>query len=163
MRRLSLLLALAATLIIAGLTFVVVRQPRFQKWLTPPVADLPTETDIAEMRDSLLDSQVGFQRIPEFTVPPKHVGVILGWLEPATYTRHPATFPHDKLGEIHIVDKAGRETRVAFFWTGHNPPAFTLNGTDFFYGPNRDEGEFGVDGGIRLGKAISDAYKDRGS
>jgi hypothetical protein len=158
-RKRFILMAGTATLLIAGVVFAVVSNPRFQKWYRPPVAIVPSVDDVAEMRATLLDSQVGFQRTPEFVIPADRVGVILHWLRPGEYVSQPPIFPHDELGEIWIQTKTGREFHLRFYSAGKNPAVYTFDGTDYFWGNAEDEQGHWVDGGIRLGKAVREAFE----
>jgi hypothetical protein len=148
-----------AVLLTTGTTLAVIRSPRFQKWYKPPVIVLPDDSEVAEMRASLLESQVGFPRVPEFVVPGNHVPVILRWLRPGEYVSDPPTFPQDELGAIWIKTKTGKEIRLRFFWAGKNPVVYTIDGTDYFWGNDEDEQGHWVDGGIRLGKAVQTAFE----
>jgi hypothetical protein len=67
-------------------------------------------------------------------------------------------FPSDLLGEITIVEKHGQISVIKFYWTGKNPVAFTLDGKDFFWGLGGDIPPQDLDGGIRLGKSVRDAF-----
>jgi hypothetical protein len=154
MRRKQLLILLGVVaLLIGGAVYAVLSNDRFQKWRRPPTVDLPSEDDVFEMRASLLESEVGFPRTPEFVVPASHVPAILRWLRPGEYVPHPPILPHNELGEIWIKTNAGRELHLRFYDAGVNPVVYTLDGTDHFWGNAEDErGRY--DGGIGLGKAV---------
>jgi hypothetical protein len=62
---------------------------------------------------------------------------------------------------LRITTKDGETVLITFYWTGQNPPAFTDNGVDYFYGGGVTEEEgHAVDGGIRAGQAIVAAYSE---
>src|SRR6516225_8155837 len=137
-RRLLLVVGLSA-LLLAGLTYSVIRTPRFQKWYRPPVAQLPNADEVTEMRASLLASELGFASIPEFVVHREHVPVILRWLQPGEYVPDPPIFPQNELGTIWIKTTTGRELHLRFYWAGKNPAVYTFDGIDHFWGNAEDE------------------------
>src|ERR1700722_7612353 len=152
-KRLQIIVAVGALLVV-GLTVALFLQPHFWKRRDPPVAELPNAEDVAEMRARLRESHVGFSKTPEFVGPRDHVAEILRWLQPAEYEHDPPLLPINELGEIQITDKSGKIFRIRFFWAGHNPAVFALNGTEYFWGPVVMEKGRGVDGGIRLAKKV---------
>jgi hypothetical protein len=144
----------------AGASVAVIRTPRFQKWYHPPEMVLPADEEVAEVRASLRASQVGFEAVPEFVVPAEHVPIILGWLRPAEFIREPWRLDElEQLGEVVILARSGRHVRVRFYWSGKNPAVLNVNDADQFYGRGIDDEGAPVDGGIRLGKAIQEAYR----
>jgi len=61
-----------------------------------------------------------------------------------------------------MITKQGEIRNIKFYEAGHNPPVFTENGVDFYYGGGiMDENGHGVDGGIRAGKAVQEAYSEQ--
>src|SRR6516225_8846079 len=110
-RKRILILAVASTLLIAGIMVAALSSTSFRKWYRPPIAELPCADDVAEMRASLLESPLGLPRTPEFVVPAEHVAGVLYWLRPGEYVSQPPIFPQDELGEIWIKTKSGREFR----------------------------------------------------
>ena len=161
MRRWRRLLGLCIGIaLLAGASLAIVWMTRFQKWYRPPALDLPADEAVSEVRASLRASQVGFKAIPEFIVPAEHAPIILSWLRPAKYIRERWPLEIlDELGEIVIVTRNGAELRLRFYWAGKNPAVLTINGEDQFYGRGIDDEGDPVDGGIRLGKAIREAYR----
>jgi hypothetical protein len=163
MRRMLLLAvgvaAAAAAALISALLF---RSPAFQKWLNPPVAYLPDDADIQSMRATLYESEFGSRAIPEFAVPPAHIPRILFWFRPSKYVAHPPIFlNHDVMGKLIVTTQQGKTTEITFYWSGQNPPVFTVDGEDFYWGggTTEDHGR-GVDGGIMAGKAVEAAYAE---
>ena len=144
------------------LGIVVLRLPDIQKWLRPPTASLPDDSEIQSLRAALYDSSVGFKPIDEFAVPPDHVSSILFWFRPSKYDKRPAMIPGDTpLGELKIITKTGGTRTITFFWSGHNPPVFTENGIDYYYGGGSTNNDgYAVDGGIMAGKAIEAAHSE---
>ena len=145
-------------LVVGGGALAVIRSPRFQKWYDPPVLILPADEEVAEVRASLRASQVGFEEIPEFVVPPEHVPAVLGWLRPPRYEPHPPIFPeYDELGAVVIRTRSGQELLLRFYWAGKNPAVVTRDGVDHFWGRGvNDEGR-PCDGGVGLGNAVREA------
>jgi hypothetical protein len=83
---------------------------------------LPADDEVAELQASLRASELGYEAIPEFVVPPEHVRVVLGWLRPPKYEPRPPISPeHDELGELVIRSRSGQELRLRFYWAGKNP------------------------------------------
>ena len=162
MRRKLVIGGIAGVLVGVSLLVVLLfRLTEFQKWTTPPVANLPEDADVESLTASLRGSEVGFEPIPEFAVPPVHIARILFWLRPSKYERRPPIFPNDLLGELKITTKHGEVIAIKFFWAGVNPPVFTTNGVDYFLGGGIiEENDHGIDGGIRLGKAIVAAHAE---
>jgi hypothetical protein len=162
MRRNRFLLILGVVaLLTAGVFYAVTSSGRFQKWYRPPIADLPSEDDVTEMRASLLEWGIGLRgwpRTPEFVVPAEHVPVILHWLRPGEYVPNPPIFSHDELGTIWIKTKGGKELHLRFFWAGHNPVVYTFDGDDHFWGEAEDQQGMYL-GGIGLGNAVRAASK----
>ena len=157
--RLCLALGIGITLV-AVLTVAIVRTPRVQKWYSPPVLHVPADDEVVEMRASLRGSQVGFEAVPEFVVPEEHVAVILSWLRPAEYIQEAWPLDMlDELGEVAIRTRSDGELRLRFYWAGKNPAVLTADGINQFYGRGVNVEGSPVDGGIRLGKAVREAYK----
>jgi hypothetical protein len=149
---------LAGALLIGTLVFAL---PEVLKRKTPPVANLPEDADVEKLTASIRSTQVGFDPVPEFAVPPGHIPRILFWLRPSEYVREPPIFPEDLLGELKITTKHGEVVAVKYYWAGMNPPVFSTNGVDYFWGGGvTEEDGRGVDGGIRLGKAIVAAHAE---
>lgn len=150
----------AAVLGVSLLVTLLLRQPQIRKRLNPPQANLPDDSEVERMRATLYQSPVGFHLIEEFDVPPEHIPRILFWFRPSTYEPQPPLLSGDTpLGELKITTTSG-ETRVfKFYWSGVNPPVFTENDVDYYFGGGiMDEQGHGVDGGIRTGKAIEAAH-----
>ncbi len=108
--------------------------------------------------------------IPEFGVPPEHIPKILFWLLPAEPDRFSVSDGVDRGIHFHVADvlirtKDGRELRLRCHDWGCNPVAFTPNGKDYYLGHSGDEqgnhGQAGIDGGVKLYKAIEKAHVDR--
>jgi hypothetical protein len=77
MRRKFLIAGLVATLLgVSLLVIMVSRQSDFQKWLNPPQANIPEDSEIESMQATLNES-VGL--IDEFDVPKDHIPRILYW------------------------------------------------------------------------------------
>jgi len=143
-------------LLIAGVLYAVLSSDRFQKWLRPPIVELPSVDDVVGMRASLLEWGIGLRgwpRTPEFVVPAERVPVILRWLRPSEYVPNPPIFPDGELGAIWIKTKDGKELHLRFFWAGHNPVVYTFDGKDHFWGEAEDERGMYL-GGIGLGNAV---------
>lgn len=126
-----------------------------------PDAGIPDESDIESVTASLSKSELGFKETPEFAVPPQDVPGILRWLRPSTYIHSPPLTASFIVGKVTIKTKQGATIRITFYSAGHNPPLFTANGADYFWGDGipTDNG-FPVDGGVRMGKAIAQAHKN---
>jgi hypothetical protein len=127
----------------------------------PPGAGIPDESQIESVRASLAKSDLGFEKIPEFTVPSTDVPKILDWLRPGTYEKAPPLVPNLIVGTLTIKTKQGKTINVTIYSAGHNPPLFTSDGMDYYWGRGiRSEDGHGVDGGVRLGKTIVQAHED---
>jgi hypothetical protein len=158
-RRFQLVLGIGI-LLAAGLTVGVARSARFQKWYSPPVLALPTDSEVAEVRASLREFQGAFPATPEFVVPPEQVPIVLDWLRPGEHLRKRWNpLPGDELGEIVIRTIDGREIRLVFYWTGKNGVVFTLEGENQFIGRGINSKGRCIDGGMCLWNAIEEAYK----
>jgi hypothetical protein len=143
--------------VIAGFVIAKANGLLFKEPDPPPVVDILSAEGVIEMRAGMRESQIGFLEIPEFIVPAEHVTSILSWLRPGEYVPRPPIFSHDELGTIRIKTKTGRDVTLRFYWAGHNPAVYTVDGTNYFWG-NTVEADPGVDGGIRLGKAVQAAF-----
>jgi hypothetical protein len=152
---------IVAIFVVSGVGLSVVRSPNFQKWYNPPVLLVPADDEVVELRASMRASQVFFEPIPEFVVPPEHVPAVLGWLRPLEYVSDPPIYPeHDELGEIVIrAARSGQELRLRFYWAGKNPAVVTRDGMDHFWGRGVDDQGRPRDGGSCLGNAIREANK----
>jgi len=75
------------------LVLAVLRQPRNEKRLQPPQANLPDDSEIKSMRATLYPSHIGFDRIDEYDVPPEHISRILFWFRPSKFESRPPIFP----------------------------------------------------------------------
>lgn len=158
-RRWRWLAIVVTVLVVGGVTLAFINSSRFQKWRNPPVLVVPADEVVVEVRASLRASQIGFEMIPEFVVPPEHVPIILAWIRPAKYIRNPWELQFlDELGEVVIGTKNGRELRMRFYEAGKNPAVITAGNEDQFYGRGIDDEGRSCDGGIGLGIAIRDAY-----
>jgi hypothetical protein len=109
----------------------------------------------------LSESTLGFPPIQEFTVPSSHIPRIMSWLVPSTYSEHPPVIPNFVVGVLKIRAKGGRTLVATWYSAGHNPPLFTIDGHDYFWGdgPSTDQG-WAVDGGVALGQVILKAHED---
>jgi hypothetical protein len=160
MRRQRLWLVLGTGILgAAGLTIAVVRTRHFQKYYNPPVFVLPADDEVADMRACLREFQGVWPAVPEFTVPPAHVPVILGWLRPAEYRGQWSPRLAERLGDVVFRTRNGAETRLMFYSTGKNGVVFTTDGEDYFFGRGINPKGGYVDGGICLGYAIQEAYQ----
>ena len=142
--------------LVGGITVVIIRSPRFQKWYEPPVLALPADDEVAEVRASLRASDFGFRETPEFIVPPDDVARVLRWVRPAEYVRQPPVFANqDELGQLRIRTHSGRELVLRFYWAGKNPAVLTAEGVDYFWGPSvQSESGHWLDGGMGLVNAV---------
>jgi hypothetical protein len=157
-RRRACLLISVAVLLTTGTALAV----RFRKWYAPPVLALPADDEVVEMRASLRPSPAG-KAAPQFVVPADHVPLILEWLRPGEYVRAPLPLGRlDELGEVAIRTKSGRELWLWFYAAGQGPAVVVCapGGEDQFYGRGVDGEGRPVDGGLRLRKAVEDAFAD---
>jgi hypothetical protein len=158
-RRWNLLVAgvIAAVLIPP---FIALVKPLIANWT--PKANVPLDRQIAGMRAELYRSQAGFEPIEAFDVPPDQIPLILFWFRPSDYVKHPPVAPDDiPVGKLSITTHRGETRFITFYAAGLNPPVFTENGTDYFFGGGiTDEDGHGVDGGVRAGKAVQQAYAE---
>src|SRR5205085_4892389 len=116
-RRITVALAVSA-LLLAVVIVVLVRTPRLQEWVSPPVLDLPGDDQVIEVRASLREFR-GLAALPEFTVPPAMAARVGGWLRPTRYVPNPEPLaPDDLIGEVRVRSNAGHEIRLEFYWTG---------------------------------------------
>jgi len=156
----------AALLAVSLLAIVVVRQPRFQKWLNPPQANLPEDSEIESMQMTI-DNSVYFDKIDEFHVPPEHIPRILYWFRQSTYTQL-RPFASDLIGRLQITTRQGETRTFTFYDFGANPILFTENNVDFYFGGGTIEptnveglkpsGGLGYCGSIVVGNAIKKAH-----
>jgi hypothetical protein len=158
MRRRRVYRVISLAVLLAGVALAVGLHRRF----FPPVLPLPADDAVVEMRASLRPSRAG-KAVPQFVVPADHVPLILEWLRPGEHVRGPLPLERlDELGEVAIRTKSGRELWLWFYSAGRGPAVIvcTPDGEDQFHGRGTD-GEGGpVDGGLRLRKAVEDAFAE---
>src|SRR5215213_7755555 len=58
-----------------------------------PDAGIPSDAEIESVRGSLVKSAIGFNEIPEFTLPPSTVPRVIEWLRPSTYAPSALVIP----------------------------------------------------------------------
>lgn len=149
------------TLAAIGVTLTTFRT---RKSHVPPSLSLPAASEVTQMTARMVESEfvqneLGFPKVPEFVVPNDNVAKILMWLQPNAYAENPMAVPREQIGEVSITDRVGQQVRLKFYWTGHNPTCFTLDGSSYFWGrPVNERGSADFfDGGITLGNAIRNA------
>ncbi len=149
-----------AILGVGALAVTLFSDARVRVWLWPPTptAVLPAAADVIEMKAKYFGIEgLEVSSRPEFAVPLDQVGKILSLLQPAAYAPRPMNEPHDLFGELLIVDRSRNEIRLRYWWTGHNPVCFTLNGKDYFWGSVPPSGPDFYDGTLTLYHALNDA------
>jgi hypothetical protein len=157
-RRRAVLVLGVAVLLTAGVGLAV----RYRKLYAPPVLALPADDEVVEMRASFRRAPAG-KAVPPFVVPADHVPRILEWLRPGEYVRGPLPLgPLDEWGEVAIRTKAGRELWLWFYSAGRGPAVIVCDpdGRGQFHGRGVDSEGRPVDGGLRLRKAVEDAFAD---
>jgi hypothetical protein len=157
-RRRAVLVIGVAVLLAAGVDLAV----RYRKRCYPPVLALPVDDEVVEMRASFRLAPAG-KAVPQFVVPDGHVPLILEWLRPGEYVREPLPLDRlDELGEVAIRTKSGRELWLWFYAAGQGPALIVCDpgGEGQFYGRGADGEGRPVDGGLRLRKAVEDAFAE---
>jgi hypothetical protein len=142
---------LAAVLLAAGAALAA----RLHKRHSPPALALPAADEVAEMRASLRPSRAG-RAVRDFSVPAGNVPLILEHLRPAEHLREPWPLERlDELGEVAIRTKAGRVLWLWLYRAGRHRLVIvcTPDGQEQFFVQ-------GSDGGLRLRKAVEDAFAD---
>jgi hypothetical protein len=98
-------------------------------------AVLPTSGEVEDMRVALNPApQWGIAAIPQFTLPPEYVPVVLEALEPAERKEYPAQWDQETIGLITIRTKAGKSMEVSFCVGAKSPVCFQVNGRRFTRG-----------------------------
>ena len=161
-RILKLLFVAVAAVPLAAvvLGLVIAGASRLQQRAVPPMLELPDEMEILEMRASVKEFQGAYPSLPEFTVPPDYVPMILSWLRPAKVSEHRWTMLGiDEVGEIVIRIKNGDELRLRFFSIGKNPALITPDGTAQYLGRGENDRGDDVDGAMCLRHIIELAFE----
>ncbi len=156
-RRRACLAVGVAVLLTTGAALAV----RLHQRDSPPVLALPAAEEVAEMRASFRLAPAG-RVIDQFVVPADHVPRILEYLRPAEHVREPLPLGRlGELGEVAIRTKAGRVLWLWFYSAGQGPVIIVCDpyGEDQFYGRGADGEGRPVDGGLRLRKAVEDAFE----
>jgi hypothetical protein len=158
MRR-TLLIAGVVLTCVGGLAILLLVLPVALRQPRSPLEGID-DSDIAGMRAALDESHL-FKSLPAFSVPTDHIPRILFWFRPSRYVKQPPILPWEgPIGALTISTRQGDTVNLKFYWAGHNPPVFTENGVDYFYGGGTlEKGGHGVDGAIQAGKAIVEAWR----
>jgi hypothetical protein len=160
-RRVVLLLLLLLFLIGAVVISLWLSPPSFLVRLlrAPSPPDIPEDHEVKVMTATVYDAPGISEPIPPFVIPKSHVGNILRWFRPAVYERDPPIFPRHPLGTLRITTITGRRITIHFYWSGVNPPVFTTNGVDYYWGTIATEDQDPKsDGAAMLYNVIAKTY-----